>query len=202
MAPEQVDLELALKLLSLPRPLGNHPERGEPVVAHNGRFGPYVKCGQETRSLPDDLSPFDVTLPQALQLLAQPKGRRGANRRKELIKAFDVSPVTAQPVQLFLGRYGPYLTDGKTNASLPQGLSPEEVTFERALDLLAERAARGPTRRRTAKKTTGKKTTAKKGTAKKKTAKKKAAGKRATAKKTVRKKTAKKQSTKKKPAKK
>jgi DNA topoisomerase-1 len=195
MAPEQIDLELALKLLSLPRPLGNHPENGEPVVAHNGRFGPYVKCGDETRSLPDDISPLDITLSQALELLAQPKGRRGAKRRRELLKAFEVSPVTNQPVQVFNGRYGPYLTDGKTNASLPRGLSPEEVTFERALDLLAERAARGPSRRKTARKTA-----AKRKTARTKTAQKKAAGKRTTAKKTVRKKAVKKKSTRKKPA--
>ena len=92
--PTQVDLETALKLLSLPRTLGQHPQTGEPVVAHNGRFGPYVKCGEETRSLPEGYSPLDVTLEQALQLLAQPKIRRGAGGRKEPVKVFDPSPVT------------------------------------------------------------------------------------------------------------
>ncbi len=188
MHTEEVDLALALKLLSLPRPLGEHPESGQPVVAHNGRFGPYVKCGDETRSLPDDLSPLEVTLPQALGLLAQPKGRRGASRRKELLKAFDVSPVTGQPVQLLSGRYGPYVTDGTTNASLSQGLSPEEVTFERALDLLAERAARGPARKAT------RKTAVKKKATRKKAARKKAPKTKATRKKTAKKKAASKKS--------
>jgi len=176
MAPEEIDLQTALRLLSLPRHLGDHPETGEPVVAHNGRFGPYVKCGDETRSLPGDVSPLDVSLAQAVELLAQPKGRRGAARRKEPIKVFDPSPVTSQPVQLLEGRYGPYVTDGATNASLPRGLTPDDLTFERALDLLAERAARGPSRAAKTKarpKKTAKK--AKKRTARKKAAKKKAA---------------------------
>jgi len=193
MQPEDVDLEVALKLLSLPRELGEHPENGEKVLAHNGRFGPYVKWGNETRSLPDELSPLDVTLPQALELLAQPKRRGRTARRKEPIKVFDASPVTGDPVQLLDGRYGPYVTDGQTNASLPRGLTPDDMTFERALDLLAERAARGPTRRTTrkkaAKKSPAKKKAAKKAAKKKKTAKKKTA-KRASKKKTAKKKTA------------
>ena len=182
MKPEQVDLDLALKLLSLPRELGNHPENGLAVVAHNGRFGPYVKCGDETRSLPDGLSPLDVTLSRAVELLAQPKGRRRAGRQKEPIKVFDASPVTAEPVRLLSGRYGPYVTDGKTNASLPRGVSPDDVTFERALDLLAQRAVRGPARRATRRSPA-------KGNAPRKPAKKRAA-KKAKRKKAAKKKTA------------
>jgi len=140
MRPEQVDLATALKLLSLPRELGLHPQTQEPVVAHNGRFGPYVKCGAETRSLPDDISPLDVTLVQALELLGQPKLRRGSARRREPIKVFEASPVTQQPVQLLAGRYGPYVTDGQTNASLPRGTTAEELTFAMALELLKARA--------------------------------------------------------------
>ncbi|MHC4398379.1 MAG: type I DNA topoisomerase [Planctomycetota bacterium] len=172
MTPEEIDVELALRLLSLPRELGNHPENGQPVLAHNGRFGPYVKCGDETRSLPDDVSPLDVSLTLAVELLAQPKVRGRAAKRREPIKVFDTSPVTKEPVHLLDGRYGPYVTDGTTNASLPQGLAPEEVTFERALDLLAERAAKGPSRKKAAKKM-AKKTTAKK-TARKRAVKKRA----------------------------
>jgi DNA topoisomerase-1 len=171
MEPDEVDLELALKLLTLPRHLGDHPDSGEPIAAHSGRYGPYVKCGDDTRSLPSGLSPLEVTLAEALALLAQPKGRRGAAARKEPLKVFETSPVTEQPVQLLDGRYGPYVTDGKTNASIPRTMSAEEVTFERALDLLAARAARGPSKRSTKKKA-AKKTTKKK-TVKKKTAKKK-----------------------------
>ena len=147
MRPEDVTLDVALKLLSLPRELGLHPQTGEPVIAQNGRFGPYVKSGDESRSLSADLSPLEVTLQQALDLLAQPKAGRGGRRRREPIRVFDVSPVTGQAVQLLAGRYGPYVTDGTTNASLPQGLAPEGVSFQQALELLADRAARGPSRR-------------------------------------------------------
>ncbi len=150
MTPSEVDLATALKLLSLPRELGKHPESGEAVVAHTGRFGPFVKCASETRSLPADQSPLDVTLEQALELLSQPKssGRRGAPaRRKEPLKVFEASPATGKPIQLLDGRYGPYVTDGETNASLPKGESPETVTFDRAVALLAERASKAPARR-------------------------------------------------------
>ncbi len=172
MQPEDVDLAAALKLLSLPRELGVHPESRAPVVAQNGRYGPYIQCDKETRSLPADVSPLDVTLEQALTLLAQPKARRGAARKTEPIKVFDASPVTGEPVQLLEGRYGPYVTDGTTNASIPRDTPTEEVTLEKALDLLAIRAAKGPSKRRkAAKKKTAKKKAAKK-KAKKKTAKK------------------------------
>ncbi len=145
MRPEDVTLDVALKLLSLPRELGNHPTTQLPVVAYNGRFGPYVKCGEETRSLPAGLSPVDVTLEQALELLAQPKAaRRGFGAPKEPIKVFDESPVTGQKIQLLEGRYGLYLNDGVTNASLPKGLAPDSLDKPQALELLAARAALGP----------------------------------------------------------
>ena len=158
MTPEEVDLPLALRLLSLPRTLGQHPESNEPVVAQNGRFGPYVKCGSETRSLPDDLSPLDVTLPQALELLATPKTRgRSAATAKEPLRTLGQSPVTEQPVRLLDGRYGPYVTDGTTNASLPKDAVPSEVSLDFALQLLATRAAEKPaTKRKAAKKSTKK----------------------------------------------
>ncbi len=146
MQPEDVTIDVALKLLSLPRTLGQHPASGEPVMAHNGPYGPYVKCEKEIRSLPAGVSPLDVTLEQALELLAQPKsiGRgRGAVKREPL-KVFAASPVTNNPVQLLAGRYGPYVTDGTTNASLPRGTAPEEVTLEYALNLLKARAEQGP----------------------------------------------------------
>jgi len=185
MRPEDITLELALKLLSLPRNLGAHPQSGLPVLAQNGRYGPYVKCGDETRSLPEDVSPLDVTLQQALDLLAQPKRGRAARGRREPITVFEASPVTGQPVRLFSGRYGPYVTDGATNASLPRGLAPAEVTFPRALELLAARAAhlaanppaparktvRGKSARRGVKKTAKRKSAKKKST--RKSAKKK-----------------------------
>jgi DNA topoisomerase-1 len=148
MNPADVDLETALKLLSLPRNLGANPA-GETVMAYNGRFGPYVKAGEETRSLPADISPIDVTLEQALHLLSQPKQRgRGAAAKREPLKVFEESPVTQKKVQLLDGRYGPYVTDGETNASLPKGTAIEELTFQEALELLAARAAMGPPKKK------------------------------------------------------
>jgi len=142
MKPEEITLETALQLLSLPRQLGRHPETGEPVLVHSGRFGPFIKCGAETRSLPEGVSPLTIRLQEALDLLAQPKAvRRRSAGSKQPLRVFDLSPVTGKPVQLMDGRYGPYVTDGQTNASLPRGTKLEEVTFQQALELLANRAA-------------------------------------------------------------
>ncbi|HEY1065971.1 MAG TPA: DNA topoisomerase, partial [Pirellulales bacterium] len=145
MKPEDVDLDTALRLLSLPRTLGTFPATGEPVEAANGKFGPYVRSGKEYRSLPADLSPIDVTYDQAMALLSQPKvNRRGAaSAPREPMRAFPESPVTGSPIQLFEGRYGPYVTDGETNASLPKDANPADLTFAEALNLLAARAAAG-----------------------------------------------------------
>ena len=157
MNPSEIDLATALKLLTLPRNLGDHPTLNAPVMAYNGRYGPYVKCGEETRSLPADISPLDVTLEQAVHLLAQPKQRgRGQAAKREPLKVFEASPITGEKVQLLDGRFGPYVTDGTTNASLPKGTPAEELTFNEALDLLAARAALGPSKKKAAKKTTKK----------------------------------------------
>jgi DNA topoisomerase-1 len=179
MTPEQVDLATALKLLSLPRELGTHPQTGAAIVAYNGRFGPYIKSGDDTRSLPANLSPLDVTLEQAIELLAQPKTmRRSFGAPREPLKTLGESPVTKQPVKLMSGRYGPYVTDGVTNASVPKEWSVDEVSLERSLDLLAVRAAAGPPQKR------GRKGSAKKAaTPKKSVAKKSAVAKKAPAKK-------------------
>ncbi|REJ98551.1 MAG: type I DNA topoisomerase [Planctomycetota bacterium] len=193
MQPEDIDLETALKLLSLPRELGADPKSGEMVTAYNGRFGPYIKCGEETRSLPAEMSPIEVSLEQALELLAQPKkSRRGFGSAKEPIKVFDdASPVTKEKVQVLDGRYGPYVTDGTTNASLPKGTDPAELSFQEALDLLAARAAKGPAKKKTAKKKTAKKSGGKKkAAAKKKSTTKKSTTKKAAAKKSSTKKAA------------
>jgi DNA topoisomerase-1 len=143
MSPTDVSLELALKLLAFPRDLGLHPQLGESVQAMRGKFGPYIKCGSETRTLPREISPLDVTLAQALELLAQPKAQgRGRAAAKAPLKTFETSPITGKPIQLLDGRYGPYVTDGTTNASLPKDAEPESLTFDQALVLLAERAQR------------------------------------------------------------
>jgi DNA topoisomerase I len=174
MKPEDIDLETALKLLSLPRLVGQNPVNNEDVIAHNGRYGPYIKCEAETRSLPADISPLDVTIEQSLFLLAQPKtrGRRSASPKEPLKNFEKPSPVTQQEVKILDGRYGPYITDGESNASVPKGIEIADITFERALDLLAERAAKTGGRKKTTKKKAAKKTATTKKAAKKSTKKK------------------------------
>ena len=131
--------------------MGVHPQSQEPIVAHNGRYGPYIKCGAETRSLPPTLSPLDVTLIQALELLSQPKtNARGRTVSRGPLLVLADSPVTQAPVKVLSGRYGPYVTDGTTNASLPKGVDPQQVTFEMALQWLAERAAQAPAKKKKA----------------------------------------------------
>lgn len=138
---KDVDLVHACKLLSLPKTLGMHPESGEKVIAANGRFGPYVQSGAETRSLPADLSPIDVSLEQALHLIAQPKARgRGGVRGQTSLKDFGVSPANQKAVKLLSGRYGAYVTDGEVNATVPRGSDPMQLTNEQAFELLAARA--------------------------------------------------------------
>jgi len=146
MKPSEVTFELALKLLTIPRTIGEHPQSHEPIVAFNGKFGPYIKAGSETRSLPREMTPLDVTLEQAVELLAQPKARgRGRAAPREPLKTFEApSPVTNQPVKVLEGRFGVYVSDGTTNATLPKGLAVDQLTFDEALNLLGERAARGP----------------------------------------------------------
>jgi DNA topoisomerase-1 len=190
MEVADITFETALKLLSLPRTVGQHPEDKEEVVAHNGRYGPYIKHGNETRSLPENLSPLDVTMEQAIELLKQPKTRgRGRAAPKEPLKVFEKSPVTEQEVKMLDGRFGPYVTDGVSNASIPRGTPIEEITFTKALDLLAERALKSPPKKKAAKKKAAKKTTTKKSTTKAATAKKKTAKKAKAKKGTAKKKT-------------
>jgi DNA topoisomerase-1 len=144
---DTVQLDDALRLLSLPRTLGTDPADGEEVTAQNGRYGAYVKKGKETRSLADEEQLFSVTLDDALALLAQPKPRRGRGTPAPPLRELGADPASGAPVVVKEGRYGPYVTDGETNASLPRGETPEAVTLERAGDLLAERRARGPAKK-------------------------------------------------------
>jgi DNA topoisomerase-1 len=150
MKPEEVTLEVALKLLSLPRELGVREADGEKIIVSNGRFGPYVKAGSDTRSLPAGTSPLEITLEEANALLAQPKAQRGrfGAAPREPLKVLGESPVTKQPVKLMEGRYGPYVADGTTNASLPKDATPDSLTLDQALALLAARAAAGPPKKK------------------------------------------------------
>jgi DNA topoisomerase-1 len=145
MSPETVTLEQALQLLTLPRVVGESD--GEEVVAANGRYGPYVKKGTETRSLGSEEELFTVTLDEALALLAAPR-QRGRAAAKPPLKELGVDPVSSKPIVLKEGRFGPYVTDGETNASLRTGDSVESITPERAQELLQDRRARGPAKPR------------------------------------------------------
>jgi DNA topoisomerase I len=189
MSPESVTLEDALKLLSLPRSVGADPGTGEEIVALNGRYGPYVKKGDDTRSLASEDELFTVTVETALRLFAEPK-RRGRAAAAAPLKELGADPVTGRPLVVKDGRYGPYVTDGETNASLRErdGDTVESLTPERAAELIQARRDAGPSTRGRKKAATKKKAAAKKtaGSAKKTAGSaKKAAGsaKKATAKK-------------------
>ena len=170
-----VTLEQALDLLSLPRVVGQDPESGADITAQNGRYGPYLKKGTDSRSLETEEQIFTVTLEQALEIFSQPKRRRGQAAARGPLRELGEDPATGKPVVIKDGRFGPYFTDGETNVTLRRGDDPATVTPERAFELLAEKRAKGPAKKRTTRKTTAKKTTAKKTTAKKATAKKAAA---------------------------
>jgi DNA topoisomerase-1 len=179
MAVESVSLEDAVKLLSLPRKVGNHPDDGGPILAQNGRYGPYLTWGKETRSLEDEDQIFSVDLAGALALLAQPK-QRGRRAAAGPLKELGEDPVTKKQVVVRNGRFGLFVTDGEVNATLRLGDTPETISLDRACELLAERRNAEPsTRPRKAVEKSAKKAPAKKSTAKKATVKKTAGAKRA-----------------------
>ena len=195
MSLDTVTLEDALRLISLPRVVGADPADGVEITAQNGRYGPYLLKAKDSRSLPTEESIFTVTLEEALALYAQPKQRRGAASAPPLKELGD-DPVSGRPVVLKEGRFGPYVTDGETNASLRRDDDPETIDPARAFELLADRRARGPVKRtakKAAKKAPAKKAAAKKAAAKKAAPKKaapKKAAKKAPAKKAAAKKAA------------
>ena len=177
-----VTLEQALDLLSLPRVVGQDPESGEDITAQNGRYGPYLKKGTDSRSLETEEQIFTVTLEQALEIFAQPKRRRGQAAARGPLRELGQDPATDKPVVIKDGRFGPYITDGQTNVTVPRSEDPATITAERAFELLADKRAKGPAKKRTTRKTTTRKTAAKKTTAEKTTATKKTAAKTATSK--------------------
>lgn len=174
MSLDTVSLEDAVKLLSLPRVVGEDPESGEEITAQNGRYGPYLKKGTDSRSLTSEDQLLSITLEEALRIYAQPK-QRGRAAAAPPLKELGNDPVSGQPVVVKSGRFGEYVTDGEYNATLRKDDTVEDLTLERAAELLAERRARGPAKKaakKGAKKATTKKTAAKKSAAKKTAAKK------------------------------
>lgn len=183
--PEEITLDEALSVLRLPRIIGAHPEDGEPIEATIGRYGPYLRHLKNSRSLENPEQVFSLSVEEAVAILNKPKARRGGQK---VLKEIGEDPDSGDMINVLDGRYGPYVKLGKTNASLPKGTNPDEITLERALELIAERRAKTGTK--TTKKATKKKTTKKKSTSKKTTKKKpaKKAAKKTTTKKTAAKK--------------
>ena len=182
MDPETIELGTALQLLNLPRNLGRlQPMKPDStladeadVLAYNGRFGPYLKCGTETRSLAAEDNLLTVSFERARELFSQPKQRGRRQASAKVLKELGEHPESAKPVRVLDGRYGAYVSDGETNATIPKDEDAKEIDLPRAVTLLAERAAKGGTKKKkkkAAKKKTAKKASKKK-TTKKKTAKK------------------------------
>jgi DNA topoisomerase I len=182
MTLDTITLEDAVKLLSLPRVVGADPESGEEITAQNGRYGPYLKKGTDSRSLTAEDQLLSITLDEALKIYAQPK-QRGRAAAAPPLKELGNDPVSGQPVVVKSGRFGEYVTDGEYNATLRKDDSVEAITLERAAELLADRRERGPAKKaakKGAKKAPAKKAAAKKTSAAKKTTAKKTATKTAT----------------------
>ncbi|MGK2854403.1 MAG: type I DNA topoisomerase [Microbacteriaceae bacterium] len=138
----EIDLDTALRLLSLPREVGTDPESGEAITAQNGRFGPYLKKGTDSRSLDSEAQIFDIDLAGALAIYAQPK--YGGRSAAAALREFDADPVSGKPIKVKDGRFGPYVTDGATNATIPKTDTVEGMTFERAVELLQIKRDKGP----------------------------------------------------------
>ncbi len=172
--PASIDLEKALMLLSLPREVGPHPEDGVIIEAGLGRFGPFVKHGKIYANLPSVDEVFEIGLNRAVTLIAEKKANPRARRQAKALKELGAHPDTGEPVNVLDGRYGPYVKHEKTNATIPNGIEPENVTLEQALEWIAAREKKAPRKKKATKKKTTKKA-AKKKTTKKAATKKKAA---------------------------
>ncbi|HEX3680836.1 MAG TPA: type I DNA topoisomerase [Galbitalea sp.] len=158
-----IDIETALRLLDLPRVVGIDPETGVEITSQNGKFGAYLKKGVDTRSLPSEELIFDIDLAGALELYSQPK--YGGRAASSALKEFDADPESGKPIRIKDGRFGVYVTDGTTNATIPRGEDIEDIDFERAVQLLADKRAKGPAKPKA--KAPAKRPAAKRATAKK-----------------------------------
>ena len=159
MTVDTVTLEQALQLMSLPRVLGTDAE-GTEITVQNGRFGPYLKKGTDSRSIESEEQIFTITLEEALAIYAQPK-QRGRGAAKPPLAEFGEDPSSGKKVTVKEGRFGPYVTDGETNVTVPRAMDPESLTAEQAYQLLADKRAKGPAKK-PARKTAARKSPAKK----------------------------------------
>jgi DNA topoisomerase-1 len=168
-SPAAMDLEKALRLLRLPREVGAHPEDGAPILAGIGRYGPFVQHNGTYANLSSVDEVFEVGVNRAVSLLAEKRGAQSARRGGEptALKDLGVHPADGAPIKVLAGRYGPYVKHGSTNATIPRGKDPAELTLEEAVALIAEREAKGGAKK-PARKTGAKKAPAKKAPAKKK----------------------------------
>ena len=144
MTQAEVTPEIALKLIALPKDLGKHPESGDMVKSDIGRYGPYIRCGKTTRSVIAPDSILDLSIERAVEILATEKAKAGAR----VIKELGIDPKTQMAIEIKDGRYGVYVTDGKINATLPKETTSDEVTLDIALQLIADKKAKGPSKRR------------------------------------------------------
>lgn len=158
---QTITLDDALQLLSLPRVVGTDPETGAEITAQNGRYGPYLKKGTDSRTLPSEEAIFTTTLEEALAIYAQPKRGRGATATPPL-RELGEDPTSGKPIVVKDGRFGAYVTDGETNRTLPRDVTPESITREQAVELLAEKRAQGPKKKPAARKAAPRKAAAKK----------------------------------------
>ena len=143
MTQAEVTPEIALKLIALPKDLGKHPESGDMVKSDIGRYGPYIRCGKTTRSVIAPDSILDLSLNRAVEILATEKAKAGAR----VIKELGIDPKTQMAIEIKDGRYGAYVTDGKINATLPKETTSDEVTLDIALQFIADKKAKGPSKR-------------------------------------------------------
>ena len=145
----ELTLDWAVKLIDLPRVLGNHPETGEPITASIGRYGPYLAHNGKYAKLRGTAEVFEVGMNAAVVRLAEAAngGGRGARTPAEPLKTFGPHPESGGEIKLMAGRYGPYVTDGTTNATLPRDKQPEALTAEEAITLITEKAAKGPAKK-------------------------------------------------------
>jgi len=144
---ENATLELALKFLSLPREVGHHPVSGLPIVANNGRFGPYLLHDGKFKSIPRTDSVYEIDLPRALEVLAMERAPRGADSAASVLKTLGPHPDDGKDITVRSGRYGPYVKHGSTTATLPKDITPEDITLDEALELIAARVAKGPAKK-------------------------------------------------------